>query len=297
MRRWFSTTLMGGLVPPIVFFVASVGCERRPVGASQQPGPAIARVNGLTLYKRDFEAVLPEDYQSVLTAQEKREYLDRWIATQLLYEHAERSGIGVSPEIQSRLELYKKDLVADRLVQEVIKEEAVVTDAEVRAYFESHQTEYTREVRVSHILVNTLEDVAEVKELLKKHTFSWVARRRSIDRHTGVGGDLGFLSMGNMVPEFEAGIFDMEIGDVSDVIETEFGYHFIMLTDIREARNKLEYQDVAEEISRMLLLEKRATVFDRLQESLRASADVEILDAELRLVESVAEDSSEVVTP
>lgn len=282
---------MGGLVPPIFFIVITAGCERRPVGSAQGGGPPVARVNGNNLSKGDFEAVLPEDYQNILTVEEKREYLDRWIATQLLYEHAERSGIGVSPEIESRLEQYKKDLVADRLVQEVIKEEAVVTDAEVRAYYEAHQSQYTREVRVSHILVNTLEDVNEVKEDLKKHTFSWVARRRSIDRHTGIGGDLGFLSMGNMIPEFEAVIFDMEVGEVSDVIESEFGYHIIMLTDVREARNKLEYQDVAEEISRMLLLEKRAAVYERLLTSLRESADIEILDPELRLAATLPADS------
>jgi parvulin-like peptidyl-prolyl isomerase len=169
-------------------------------------------------------------------------------------------------------------------VQEVIKERAVVSDGEVRRYYEEHAREYTLEYRVSHILVHTLEDIEEVKEKLQKRSFGWVARRHSIDRHTGVGGDLGFLSKGNMIPEFEQVVFDMEVGEVSDVIESEFGYHLIKLTDVREARGKLDYEEAAEEISRTLLLAKRAAVYDSLIADLRRRADVELLDPELKLL-------------
>ena len=110
-------------------------------------------------------------------------------------------------------------------------------------------------------------------------------RRHSLDKHTGVGGDLGFLSKGNMIPEFEDVVFDMETGSVSDVIESDFGYHVIKLTDARMSRNKLDYEDAAEEISRVLLLQKRAAVYDALITSLRARAVVEVFDAELRMAQ------------
>jgi peptidyl-prolyl cis-trans isomerase C len=278
--------LIGGLVPPILLVVAIVGCERRQVGnVGSENGPVVARVNGKVLYQRDFAAMLPEDYQRVLTTHERKGYLDRWIATELLYDEAQRSKLAVTEEIEAKLEQYKKDLVADMLVQEVIKERAVVSEREVREYYEARIDEYTKEYRVSHILLNTLEDVAEVEELLQKRTFSWVERRHSIDRHTGVGGDLGFLSKGNMTPEFEEVVFNMEVGEVSDVIESDFGYHLIKLTDKRESRGKLEFQDAAEEISRTLLLAKRAAVYDSLIAVLTERANIEILDSELRLVD------------
>jgi peptidyl-prolyl cis-trans isomerase C len=192
-------------------------------------------------------------------------------------------GMGVTPDILTRLEQFKKGLVADRFVQTVIAERAVVTEEEVRAYYDAHVDRYTRELRVSHILVNTMEDADEVRDLLQKNTFGWVARRRSIDRHTGPGGDLGFLSKGNMIPEFEDVVFDMNIGEVSDVIESELGYHFVKVTDAREARDKLEYEEVAEDISRALLLEKRAAVYDSLITTLRGNANIEVLDPELRV--------------
>lgn len=272
-------------MPPILLAVAIVGCERRPVGTTRtQKGAAVARVNDKVLYERDFAAMLPDDYQRVLTTYERKDYLDRWIATELLYDEARQSKAGITADIEAKLEQYKKDLVADMLVQEVLRERAVVTEREVRDYYEARKDEYTKEYRVSHILLNTMEDVEEVKEKLKTRTFSWVERRHSIDRHTGVGGDLGFLSKGNMIPEFEEVVFNMEVGEVSDVIESEFGYHLIKLTDVREARGKLEYQDAAEEISRALLLAKRAAVYDSLISALVNRANIEILDPELKLV-------------
>jgi peptidyl-prolyl cis-trans isomerase C len=263
-----------------------LACERRPVGRrSGDPGREMARVNGTPLYQRDFDSYLPSDYRRAFTASEQMHYLDRWVTTQLLYDAAREQGIGVTSDIEFRIDQLKKDLVADQLVQKVISEEAVVTEGEVRAYYDAHLDEYTREYRVSHIVVGSLEDAAAVQERLKTRTFSWVERRHSLDKHTGVGGDLGFLSKGNMIPEFEDVVFDMEPGSVSDVIESDFGYHVIKLTDVRTSRNKLDYEDAAEEISRFLLLQKRSAVYDALVESLREKAVVEIFDAELRMAQ------------
>jgi parvulin-like peptidyl-prolyl isomerase len=136
-----------------------------------------------------------------------------------------------------------------------------------------------------------LEDTAKVRELLQTRTFSWVERRHSIDKHTGVGGDLGFLSKGNMIPEFEEVVFDMKIGDISDVIESGLGYHFVKVTDAREARNKLAYEDVAEDISRILLLNKRASVYDSLIATLKKEARIEILDPELSMAIETSQDT------
>jgi peptidyl-prolyl cis-trans isomerase C len=283
---WASLLLVsGGLVPPLLLAALLTACERRPVGRNvDEQGPIVARVNGRPVYQKEFESILPEDYERVLTADERKAYLDRWIATQLLYEEASRQGFGVSREIETRLEQYKKDLVADRFVQEVIENRAVVSEREVRAYYEARRNEYTREYRVSHILVNTMEEAEKAKEMLQQRTFSWVARRYSVDKHAGIGGDLGFLSKGNMIPEFEKVVFSMQVGDVSDIIESDFGYHIIKLTDVRDAREKLDYEDAAPEISRTLLLQKRNATYDSLLTAVVSSAQIEVLDPELRLL-------------
>lgn len=288
--RFFRKAVIGGILPPIILLTA-VTCERRDVGRRTDLGPAVARVNDRMLYKTDFETYLPGNYSSALTMGEKKEYLDRWIITELLYDEALRSGSGLTPDIQLQVEQLKKELIADRLVQGVIREKAAVSEAEVQAYYTAHEDEYTRELRVSHILVNSLEEAENVREQLQKQSFSWVASRHSIDKHTGPGGDLGFLSKGNMLPEFEEIVYDMEIGEVSDVIESELGYHFVKITAVRDARNKLTLEDVAEDISRILLMEKRAAVYDSLIAAVYDGARIEILDPDLRLLAELLPDT------
>lgn len=277
---------IGGLAPPIVLLVAGIlvtGCERRNVGGTgRDPGPVVARVNGQPLYQVDLDAYFPTDEAAAVTAEERKTYFERWVATQLLYEEAARSGMGVSEEIDRKIEQYKKDLVADRLVEDVLKTRAVVSRDEVMAYYRSHQDEYNLELRVSHILTNTLEDAEEAREMLKTRPFSWVARKMSVDRHTGAGGDLGYLSKGNMLPEFESVVFKMHVGEVSDIIESEFGYHILKLNDVRTMANEPSFEAVAPEISRQLLLAKRTAVYDSLITELVSHARVDVLDPGLQ---------------
>jgi len=287
--------LTGGFLPPVVLVmmcgVLVIGaCERRDVGhPSRDPGQVVARINGEPLYREDLEAYVPDEETGALSAEERKTQFDRWVARQLLYEEAARSGIGVSDEIDRKIEQYKKDLVADRLVEDVMKERAIVGRNEALAYYRAHKDEYNLEVRVSHILTNTIDDAREAQQMLATRPFSWVARKMSVDRHTGAGGDLGYLSKGNMLPEFEDVVFKMRVGQVSDIIESEFGYHILKLNDVRAAANELPFETVAADISRQLLLRKRMAVYDSLVTALRRRARVEVLDPSLQVAIGVAD--------
>jgi peptidyl-prolyl cis-trans isomerase C len=275
-------------VPPIVFLVtlliaAFCACERRPVGRTgDEPGTVVAKVDGHPLYQRDLESYLPETERSEVTAEDRSASFNRWLATQLLYDEAQRSGLQISRDIDWKLEQYRRDLVADRLLQDVLNQRAVVTRSEVMAYYKAHHDEFNLEVRVSHILTNNVEDAEEALEMLKTRPFSSVARKYSVDKHTGAGGDLGYLSRGNMPVEFEKVVFKMHVGEVSKIVESEFGYHILKLTDVRPSLNELPFESVSQEISRELLLHKRAAVYDSLITSLRSSAKVEVVDPDLK---------------
>jgi peptidyl-prolyl cis-trans isomerase C len=250
-------------------------CERRLPGSGEPHSPVLARVNGKELTKRDFDRFLPADYQATLTAEEVRDYLDRWVTSQLLYEEALRSGVTVSRDVEARAEQYKRDLVAEQFVQKVIEDRAVVTGADVQLFYEAHRDEYEREYRVSHILVTDPEVAEKVRSLLDSWSFEALAKKYSVDKHSNIGGDLGYLSRGNMIPEFEGVLYGMQVGDVSDVIATEFGYHIIKITDIRDTQHALEYADIAEAITNTLTLEKRRAVYDSLVAAVRRRAEIE----------------------
>ena len=249
----------------------------------------MARVNGHALYQRDLEAYLPESDRSEMTAEDRSASFRRWLSTQLLYEEAQRGGLEMSRDIEWKLDQYRRDLIADRLLQDVLNQRAVVTHEEVMAYYRAHQGEFNLEVRVSHILTENRDDAESALEMLKTRPFSWVARQVSIDKHTGAGGDLGYLSKGNMPVEFEKVVFKMRVGEVSEIVESEFGYHILKLTDVRGGLNELPFESVAQEISRELLLRKRAAVYDSLFAALRSQARIEVVDPDLQYALELAD--------
>ena len=86
-------------------------------------------------------------------------------------------------------------------------------------------------VQASHLLVKTEEEAAKLREeILAGKDFAQVAAEVSLCPSGANGGDLGFFGKGQMVKEFEDAAFSMEIGEVSQPIKTQFGYHLIQLT-------------------------------------------------------------------
>jgi parvulin-like peptidyl-prolyl isomerase len=115
-----------------------------------------------------------------------------------------------------------------------------VTDEEAEAYYNGHLTEYDRpeEVRVRHILV---KDKAKAEELLAQlkggANFEGLAKQHSEDPGSGAeGGDLGFFGKGRMVPEFEEAAFKLKPGELSGLVQTQFGYHILQGVEHRDAR-------------------------------------------------------------
>lgn len=90
-------------------------------------------------------------------------------------------------------------------------------------------------VRASHLLVKTEEEAAKLREeILAGKDFGEVAAQVSMCPSGRDGGDLGFFGKGQMVKEFEDACFSMEVGEVSNPIKTQFGYHLIKLTDTQD---------------------------------------------------------------
>lgn len=91
------------------------------------------------------------------------------------------------------------------------------------------------EVRASHILVDNEEHAKQIKLELEKSdkTFAELAKEKSEGPSGDNGGDLGFFGRGQMVKPFEKEAFNMETGEVSDPVKTEFGWHLIKKTDER----------------------------------------------------------------
>lgn len=137
------------------------------------------------------------------------------------------------------------------LSQDAIASQLTVSDAEIKAWYDSHKSRYSvaEERRASHILVTFGKDdkdkskaraEALLQEVQKKPAaFAELAKKNSQDPGSAdKGGDLGFFGRGAMVKAFEDAAFTLKEGEVSGLIESEFGFHIIRLTAIRAGKEK-----------------------------------------------------------
>lgn len=171
-----------------------------------------------------------------------------------------------------------------------------VTEEEAKTYYDENpkQFEQPEQVRVSHILIkpefidpntdpnadpNEAKKIARTKaeDLLKQikdgADFAELAKSNSACLSAPKGGDLGFFSRGDTVPEFENVAFELEIGKISDVVETEYGYHIIKATDHKEA-GTTTFEQAKDDIIRELTLKKQSEFADAYIESLKAKANI-----------------------
>ncbi len=249
---------LAAMLAALSFVAVSFGCERTERGESNL-GDArveISRVGDAVLTAEDLDLVAGnESYSPGL--EDRRAFVKRWVDTQVLYQEALRRGLRDDPAIKARLRELETELLANYFVFMELSKRAAVSDREIEDYFLAHEQEFRNEYRVSQILVATREEAERAKEMLAKKSFEEVARKMSIGENARRGGDLGYLSRGNMMPELEAVIFSMKPGEISDIIESPLGYHIFKLVDVREALVGIGLEEVREQIQNELMLAKR----------------------------------------
>ncbi|GIM45457.1 foldase protein PrsA [Collibacillus ludicampi] len=161
-----------------------------------------------------------------------------------------------------------------------------ISDDEIKKYFEQNKDQLNEpeQVRASHILVDTLDEANQVEQRLKKgEDFAKIAKEVSKDPGSASkGGDLGYFPKGKMVPEFEKVAFSLKVGEVSDPVKTQFGYHIIKVTDHKPAKEaKLDDPDVRKKIEDALKQQK-AKQPQQVLDELRKEENVDIVWAQYK---------------
>lgn len=188
-------------------------------------------------------------------------------------------------------EYTRRDLLITRFVETTFMPKAIISEADARTFYDKNSGKFKREdlVKASHILIGvdakaSLDDkkkAREKAETLKKELaggadFALLAKGNSTCPSSRQGGDLGFFGKGQMVPAFEKAAFALKPGELSDVVETPFGYHIIKLTD-KKAAETTAFNDVKQKIEAFL---KGQNVNEALQKFIadaRKTANIELL--------------------
>lgn len=270
----------------LVFFAAImslallISCAKR---GEQKSGVYIAKVGSETITKEDFENELksyPPQIQKMFQGPEgAAKFVDELVKKEMLYQEAKKKGLENTPEYKKKLEDFKKMTVISALLEKELEEKSKVTDSDVKAYYDAHKNELlvNGQVRASHILVKTEDEAKKISEQLKKGAdFAKIAKEKSIDAGSAKnGGDLGFFSKGQMVPEFDKVAFGLKPGQISEPVKTQFGYHIIKVTGKKEGQ-VVEFEKVKNLLTQRVQAEKQKDVFDSYVNSLKSSYKVDV---------------------
>jgi parvulin-like peptidyl-prolyl isomerase len=249
----------------------------------EKKGAYLAKIGDSVITQADFEREmkgLPEFVQKMFEGTSGKEsFLNELVKRELLYKEALKKGLDKDPEYVKKLEDFKKITLVGLLLQKEIEGKVKVSDQEVKDYYEKNKGKFApvTQIRASHILVKTEEEAKQIEEKLKKgEDFAQLAKKYSIDTATAKnGGDLGYFSKGQMVPEFESAAMSLKPGQISEPVKTKFGYQIIKVTD-KKMGQPVDFDKVKNLISQNLMAEKQKEVFDSYVEGLKKSFKVEI---------------------
>jgi parvulin-like peptidyl-prolyl isomerase len=256
--------------------------------SSTNPTSAVAKVNGKYIPLSAFEAqskrLSEVPGMNMDDLGKKRELLKDLVKQELLYQAA------LKENFTDRSDALKREIARAYLSEKITQQTKASSDQELLNYYNAHVDELAT-IRASHILIKPADPSiprsweqakAEAEALLKKiradgaaSNFDHYAKTYSMDEATKPrGGDLQFFSKKMMVPEFSDAAFALKnVGDVSDIVKTQFGYHIIKLTD-----DKRSFEEHKGDIDLLMNREVRKAKADQLLSELESKARVKLYE-------------------
>jgi peptidyl-prolyl cis-trans isomerase C len=212
-------------------------------GSKEDPN-TIASVNDMNITRQQFDAYLkfkriPADDQA-----QREKLLNLYLEREALAAVIEAEELLDKELIMAELNEFRKEMLISRYMEKYLKEQ--VTDQAVKNYYDTHAADYEdRKAHAAHILIRTNSKMSDTERKAKLtaaqeasskiragEDFSTVAEDYSEDRISAKkGGDLGWIKEGSIDPKFSETLFSLKPGDVSEPVETKFGYHVIKLIE------------------------------------------------------------------
>src|SRR5882757_7430638 len=247
-----------------------------PVRA-EEANPVLAKVNGAEIRASDValaEEELGPSLAQMDPATKKENVLSFLIDMKIVSKEAEDKKIADRDDFKTRLAFARNRLLMDNLL--AVEGKAATTDENMKKVYEeaAKQISGEQEVHARHILVETEDQAKKIEGELKKGAdFAELAKKESKDPGASDGGDLGFFTKDQMVPEFSATAFALEPGKISDPVKTQFGWHVIKVEEKR-TRKAPDFEQVKPQIETYVVRKAQADYVAKL----RTAAKVERLD-------------------
>jgi peptidyl-prolyl cis-trans isomerase C len=224
---------------------------------------------------------VPEDYKLQL---DKSMVLDQMISEALLIQEAKVKKFEEDEKVAEQIKKATEQILVQALIEREILNKVKVNDEEVLEYYEQNKDGFTEkeQVHLYNILLETEEEAQNVLEQLKAgEDFSEIAIEKSTGPSASNGGDMGFISKGSIIPEIDEAVFALNIGELTDIIKSDYGFHILKVTEKKPESIKA-LEEAKDEIMQTLLPEKQKDAFDNLLTELKSKVEIKINDEALK---------------
>ncbi|WP_417583558.1 peptidylprolyl isomerase [Pelagibacterium sp.] len=265
--------------------------EAAPAEATEQAAPSapaepvspdtvLATVDGVEVTEGDLVLAAEEltaELQSIPAEQRRGFLLTVIIDMKLMASAARAEGLDGSEDFTRRMAYLEDQALRRAFFNSIV--ETQVTEEAIEAAYQELVADFTPEpeVRARHILVPTEEEANEIRaEIEGGREFADAASEYGTDGTRANGGDLGYFSSGMMVPEFEQAAMALEVGEMSQPVESQFGFHLIYLEDRRLAEAP-PLEEVRQQVAQQVLYES----YEAAIEDIKSGVEIQIDDPEL----------------
>ncbi|MCK5147587.1 peptidyl-prolyl cis-trans isomerase [bacterium] len=249
------------LVACLFILLMGTACTNR-----SEEADVVARVGKICLTRQDLSKQLVWEG---FTPEQKNQYIERWINREVLFQEAQRLGLENSEELALELELVKKNFLIKKLLERTFLEKILVDEEMVNSYYNKHEDLFKiqeDQVHLLHILTATREDANLARQAIQAgKAFNEVAKEYSTGIFKVKGGDMGFISKNDVIPEVRRIAFGTRIGGLSRVLKSDYGYHLLQVVDKWKKDDLKPLESVHEEIvARLKASKERQVYFDLL---------------------------------
>jgi peptidyl-prolyl cis-trans isomerase C len=252
------------------------------LGAALIASPVFAQnaaiVNGKSIPKAQLDKLVQKTGQA--DNQQIRDQAREMLVTrELILQEADKRGLSQSEAVREQIEQSRIGILVAAVFQDFVEREGI-TEAELKAAYESVKTQYTgKEYHVQHILVEKEADAKAITAQIKAGgNFEDIAKVKSKDPGSApTGGDLGWVSDKSLVPEFSKTMVQMKKGQITDKpVKTQFGWHIIKMDDVRDVKAP-PLDEIKDQLKQMISSDQnwQKAKFTEMMQKFRAKAKVQ----------------------
>ncbi len=260
-----------------------------PVLAEEPADDSIlATVNTVPIHQSELNKIISQykkkSGKKTVSLDEKKQMLKNLTIRQLILQSHDAQAMEKESAFINKVAEFKKSLIISQFIKRHVEKQTPITNEELNNYYQNKKAQFSSEIEIeaSVILLRTENDAKKIMEKLSaKEPFDTLARDHSIDLPSAKkGGSLGKVTRGSVFPEVWKELQKLAEGDVSDIVETKYGFNILTVQKIHPPEIK-PFEAVKKEIKNALLPQKRENAYDVMVKTLEKNADLTLFENRL----------------